>query len=125
MLAMPSSPAPNHIRNVCFQQSSHSLKPLEKIDGERIWAAYAKKFASIRRELKSVDRTSRANRKSIRGNGIDLLKNIYLPRQQAHAGIRLLCYDAKSPQPHLDIYYTKQRVKFNCEIVPKQAVNSV
>lgn len=37
----------------------------------------------------------------------------------------LLCYDTKSLQPHLDVYSPKQRDEFNCEIVPKQAVNFV
>lgn len=36
----------------------------------------------------------------------------------------LLCYDTKSLQPYLAVYSPKQRDVFNCEIVPKQAVNS-
>ncbi len=90
-LAFPPRPALNHTCNVCSEQRGHSLKLLEKIDGERIWAVYAKKFASLRSELQSVDRTSCVNRKSIQGNGFDLLKSIHL-RQQAHAGIILLRY---------------------------------
>lgn len=108
MLALPPRPALNHMCNVCYEQRSHSLKLLEKIDGERIWAVYAKKFASLRRELQSVDRTSCVNGKSIQGNGVDLLKSIHLLRQQAHAGIILLRYK-KPPATSRHIFSKTKR----------------